>query len=129
MRQLISSGSRFEAEIGFSRALVDGDWIFVSGTTGYDYETMTISPDVIAQTEQCMRNIVSALQQAGSSVRDVVRVRYILPDANDFPSCWPTLKKYFGDVRSAATMITAGLIDASIRIEIEVTAHRHTASG
>jgi enamine deaminase RidA (YjgF/YER057c/UK114 family) len=127
MRQLISSGSRFEAEIGFSRALVDGDWVFVSGTTGYDYKAMTISPDVVEQTEQCMKNIVYALEQAGASVKDVVRVRYILPDANDFPKCWPTLKKYFGDVRPAATMISAGLIDASIRVEIEVTARRQTA--
>jgi enamine deaminase RidA (YjgF/YER057c/UK114 family) len=127
MRRLIDSGSRFEAEIGFSRALVDGDWIFVSGTTGYDYTTMTISDDVVEQTEQCMRNIESALEQAGASVRDVVRVRYILPDPADFPRCWPTLKKYFGEVRPAATMIAAGLIDARIRIEIEVTARRQTA--
>ena len=125
MRHLISSGSRFEAEIGFSRALVDGDWIFVSGTTGYDYETMTISPDVIAQAEQCMRNIVSALQQAGSSIRDVVRVRYILPDANDFPSCWPTLKKYFGDVRPAATMVeVTALIDPLLLVEVEAVAYK-----
>ncbi len=125
MRQRISSGSRFEAEIGFSRALVDGDWVFVSGTTGFDYKTMTISSDVVEQAEQCMRNIVAALEEAGVSVRDVVRVRYILPDANDFPKCWPTLKKYFGDTRPAATMFTAGLIEPSIRIEIEVTARRY----
>lgn len=124
MRRLISSGSRFEAEIGFSRALVDGEWVFVSGTTGYDYTTMAISSDVVEQAEQCMKNIVSALEQAGSGVRDVVRVRYILPDAADFPKCWPTLTKYFGDVRPAATMISAGLIDSSIKIEIEVTARR-----
>jgi enamine deaminase RidA (YjgF/YER057c/UK114 family) len=127
MRRLISSGSRFEAEIGYSRAVVDGDWIFVSGTTGYDYKTMTISPDVVEQAGQCMRNIEAALAQAESSMRDVVRVRYILPDAADFPKCWPTLKKYFGDVRPAATMIAAGLIDADVRIEIEVTARRQTA--
>jgi len=127
MRRLISSGSRFEAEIGFSRALVDGDWVFVSGTTGFDYKTMTISSDVVEQAEQCMKNIVAALEQAGASVKDVVRVRYILPDANDFPKCWPTLKKYFGDVRPAATMITAGLIEPTIKVEIEVTARRQTA--
>ena len=127
MRQRISSGSRFESEIGFSRAIVDGDWIFVSGTTGFDYATMTLPEDVVAQTEQCMRNIAAALQQAGSSVADVVRVRYILPDAADFPKCWPVLKKYLGEVRPAATMIAAGLIEPAIRIEIEVTARRQSA--
>src|SRR5262245_48467006 len=127
MRRLISSGSRFEAEIGFSRALVDGDWVFVSGTTGFDYKTMTISSDVVEQAEQCMKNIVAALEQAGASVKDVVRVRYILPDANDFPKCWPTLKKYFGDVRPAATMFVAPLIEPTIKVEIEVTARRQTA--
>jgi enamine deaminase RidA (YjgF/YER057c/UK114 family) len=127
MRRLITSGSRFEAEIGFSRALVDGDWVFVSGTTGFDYTTMTISDDVVEQCEQCMRNIAAALGQAGATIADVVRVRYILPDANDFSKCWPTLKRYFGEVRPAATMITAGLIEPSIKIEIEVTARRQTA--
>ena len=127
MRRLISSDSKFEAEIGFSRALVDGDWIFVSGTTGYDYKTMTIDDDVVAQTERCLRNIQSALEQAGSSFRDVVRVRYILPDRDDFPRCWPALKQAFGDVRPAATMIVAGLIDRRIKVEIEVTARRQTA--
>lgn len=127
MRRQISSGSRFEAEIGFSRALVDGDWVFVSGTTGFDYKTMTISPDVVEQCEQCMKNIAAALEQAGTSMKDVVRVRYILPDPNDFPKCWPTLKKYFGDVRPAATMLVAALIEPSIKVEIEVTARRQTA--
>jgi len=127
MRRLISSGSRFEAEIGFSRALVDGEWIFVSGTTGYDYATMTIDDDVVVQTEQCLRNIQSALEQAGASFRDVVRVRYILPDGDDFPRCWPALKRVFGDVRPAATMIVASLIDRRIKVEIEVTARRQTA--
>ena len=127
MRQRIGSGSRFEAEIGFSRAIVDGDWIFVSGTTGFDYATMTLPEGVVAQTEQCMKNIAAALQQAGSSMADVVRVRYILPDAADFPKCWPVLTRYLGDVRPAATMIVAGLIEPTIRIEIEVTARRQSA--
>jgi enamine deaminase RidA (YjgF/YER057c/UK114 family) len=122
MRQLISSGSPFELEIGYSRAVVDGEWIFVSGTTGFNYETMTISDDVVEQAAQCMRNIGDALQLAGSGFGDIVRVRYILPHAEDFPSCWPTLRKYFGEVRPAATMIAAGLIDPRIKIEIEVTA-------
>jgi enamine deaminase RidA (YjgF/YER057c/UK114 family) len=126
MRRLISSGSTFEAEIGFSRAVVDGDWIFVSGTTGFDYAAMTIADDIVAQTDQCLRNIQSALEQAGSSLRDVVRVHYILPDGSEFSRCWPTLRQYFGDVRPAATMIVAGLIDPRMRIEIEVTARRQT---
>ena len=123
-RRLISSGSTFEGEIGFSRAIVDGDWIFVSGTTGFDYGSMTISESLVAQTEQCLRNIQSALEQAGASLRDVVRVTYILPRAQDFPQCWPILRKYFGEVRPAATMIAAGLADPRIKIEIEVTARR-----
>jgi enamine deaminase RidA (YjgF/YER057c/UK114 family) len=123
-RRLISSGSTFEKDIGYSRAVVDGDWIFVSGTTGFDYQSMTISDDVAVQTEQCLRNIQSALEQAGASFRDVVRVTYVLPDAADFPACWPTLRRYFGEARPAAMMISAGLADPRMRIEIEVTARR-----
>ena len=126
-RRLISSGSSFEREIGFSRAVVDGEWIFVSGTTGFDYRTMTISDTLTEQTEQCLRNIQSALEQAGASLGDVVRVTYILPKGEDFPQCWPILRKYFGDVRPAATMISAGLADPRMRIEIEVTARREAA--
>jgi len=123
-RQLISSGSTFEAEIGYSRAVVDGDWIFVSGTTGFDYNTMSISDDIVEQTEQCLRNIAAALAKAGSSLHDVVRVVYVLPDAAQFPLCWPALRKHFGDVRPAAMMISAGLADARMKIEIEATARR-----
>ena len=123
-RKLVSSGSRFEAEIGYSRAVVDGDWVFVSGTTGFDYATMTISDDVVAQCEQAMRNIDAALKEAGASMADVVRVTYILPRREDFEPCWPVLKKYLGEVRPAATMIQAGLADPRILIEIEVTARR-----
>jgi enamine deaminase RidA (YjgF/YER057c/UK114 family) len=121
-RKLISSGSTFEAEIGYSRAVVDGAWIFVSGTTGFDYSTMTISEDVAEQAEQCLKNIGRALQQAGASLEDVVRVTYILQQAAEFERCWPVLRKYFGEIRPAATMISAGLADPRIRIEIEVTA-------
>jgi len=121
-RKHISSGSTFEKEIGYSRAVVAGDWNFVSGTTGFDYSTMTISDDIVTQAEQCLRNIQAALTQAGSKLEDVVRVTYILPDASQFERCWPTLRKYFGEVRPAATMISAGLADPRIRIEIEVTA-------
>jgi enamine deaminase RidA (YjgF/YER057c/UK114 family) len=126
-RKLISSGSTFEAQIGYSRAVVDGEWIFVSGTTGFDYATMTIADDVVAQADQCLRNVARALQLAGSRLEDVVRVTYILPAAAEFEQCWPVLRKYFGDIRPAATMISAGLADPRIRIEIEVTAR--TRSG
>ena len=126
MRRLISSGSTFEQEIGYSRAVVDGEWVFVSGTTGFDYESMTIPEDIVDQTEECLRNIEAALVQAGSSLRDAVRVTYVLPKADDFPHCWPTLRKYFGEVRPAAMMISAGLADPRMRIEIEVTARRQS---
>ena len=124
MRRLISSGSPFEAAIGYSRAVVDGPWILVSGTTGFDYRTMTISEDVAEQAEQALRNIGEALREAGSSYADVVRVRYILPKAADFESCWPILRRYLGEVRPAATMIQAGLSDPRMKIEIEATARR-----
>src|SRR5579872_5037337 len=121
-RTLISSGSTFETEIGYSRAVVQGDWVFVSGTTGFNYTNMTISDDLLEQTEQCLKNIAAALSQAGASLQDVVRVTYLLPDGSDFPKCWPVLRKYFGEVRPAATMISAGLADPRMQIEIEVTA-------
>ena len=121
-RRLISSGSTFEAQIGYSRAVVVGDWVFVAGTTGFDYETMSIPDGLVEQTEQCLKNIDAALQEAGASLRDVVRVTYILPDGGAFEQCWPVLRKYFGDVRPAATMISAGLLEPRIKIEIEVTA-------
>ena len=127
-RRLISSGSTFEEQIGYSRAVVDGEWVFVSGTTGFDYASMTIASDVVAQTEQCLRNIQAALAQAGATMADVVRVTYVLPDAKEFALCWPTLKKYFGEVRPAATMIAAGLADPRMRIEIEVTARKQAGS-
>jgi enamine deaminase RidA (YjgF/YER057c/UK114 family) len=129
-RKLVSSGSRFEADIGYSRAVVDGDWVFVSGTTGFNYTTMRIPDDVVAQCEQAIRNIESALSEAGASMADIVRVRYILPNREDFEPCWPVLKKCLGDVRPAATMIQAGLSDPRMKIEIEVTARRveHDAS-
>ena len=127
-RRLISSGSSFERDIGYSRAVVQGDWVFVSGTTGFDYKTMTISEDLAEQTEQCLRNIDAALQQAGATLADVVRVTYVLPEADQFPQCWPILRRYFGEIRPAAMMISAGLADPRMKIEIEVTAVR-TAQG
>jgi enamine deaminase RidA (YjgF/YER057c/UK114 family) len=121
-RQRISSGSSFEAHIGYSRAVVAGNWVFVSGTTGFDYAAMTISDNLLEQTEQCLKNIQAALLQAGSSLADVVRVTYVLPRGEDFEQCWPVLRKYFGEVRPAAMMISAGLADPRMQIEIEVTA-------
>jgi enamine deaminase RidA (YjgF/YER057c/UK114 family) len=125
-RRRVSSGSTFERDIGYSRAVVDGNWVFVSGTTGFDYATMTISSDVVAQAEQCFRNIEAALREAGSSLADVVRVIYIVPNPADFEPCWPVLRKYLGEIRPAATMISAGLADPRIRLEIEVTARKRS---
>jgi enamine deaminase RidA (YjgF/YER057c/UK114 family) len=129
MRRLISSGSSFERDIGYSRAVVVDDWVFVSGTTGFDYATMTIAGDVVAQAEQALRNIEAALREAGATFGDVVRVHYILPDAADFPRCWPALRAAFGDVRPASTMIQAGLADPRMKIEIDVTALLGSATG
>jgi enamine deaminase RidA (YjgF/YER057c/UK114 family) len=126
-RRRISSNSGFEAQIGYSRAVVDGDFIFVSGTTGFDYASMRISDDVAEQCRQAMHNVASALKEAGASMADVVRVRYILPRRADFEACWPVLKEYLGDVRPAATMLEAGLFDPRMKIEIEVTARRNGA--
>jgi enamine deaminase RidA (YjgF/YER057c/UK114 family) len=124
MRKLISSGSKFEKDCAYSRAVLQGPWCFVAGTTGYDYATMTISEDVATQTEQTFRNIDTALKQAGFTMADVVRVHYLLPDAADFVACQPVLRKWFGDIRPAATMMVTGLIDDLMKIEIEVTAFK-----
>lgn len=123
-RKLISQGSSFECDIGYSRAVLHGDMVFVSGTTGFDYHTMTISDDVASQAEQCLRNIDWALSEADGSVADIVRVRYILPDPGDFPACWPVLRAWFGQIRPAATMFVAQLADPRMKIEIEATARR-----
>ncbi|WP_394825383.1 RidA family protein [Pendulispora albinea] len=124
-RRLISQGSVFEELIGYSRAVVDGDFIFVSGTTGFDYAAKTISDDVVEQCEQCFRNIEWALREANASLADVVRVTYIVPHVPDFEPCFPVLKKYLGSVRPAATMFSANLADPRMKIEIQVTARRH----
>ena len=128
-RRLISSGSPFERDIGYSRAVVDGDWVFVAGTTGFDYATMTISDDVAEQCAQTFRNIASALAEADATFADVVRVTYILADRDDWPACWPVTRSYFADVRPASTMIMAGLQDPRMKIEIEVTARRSAPAG
>lgn len=121
-RRLISSGSDFEAKIGYSRAVVDGDYVFVSGTTGYNYQTGTISDDVVEQAEQCFKNIQKALQEAGSSLDQAVRVHYIFPNKSDFEPCWPVFAKYLGVSRPACTVIIAGLLDDKMKLEIEITA-------
>ena len=126
-RQWITSGSTYEAQIGYSRAVVAGDWVFVSGTTGFDYATMTISEDVVVQAEQCLHNIATALAQASCTLDDVVRVNYVLPDGRDFEACWPVLRRHFGKAKPAAMVITAGLLDPRMKIEIEVTALKATA--
>lgn len=123
-RRLISSGSRFEEEIGYSRAVVDGDHVWVSGTTGYDYETMTIRPGVVEQADQAFRNIAKALEQAGCTLDDVVRALFIVPNRADWEPCWPVVKRYFGTARPASTLIHAGLQTDAMRIEIEVTARK-----
>jgi enamine deaminase RidA (YjgF/YER057c/UK114 family) len=124
VRRLISTGSQFERDVGYSRVVVDGEWAFVSGTTGFDYSTMTISDDVAEQARQTLETINAALAEAGFSLADVVRANYILPSADDFPACWPVLREYFGEIRPASTMLVAGLADPRMKIEIEVTARR-----
>ncbi len=127
IRRLISSGSTFEQEMAYSRAVVDDEWIFVSGTTGFNYDTMTISDSLLEQAEQCLKNIEAALGEAGATLSDVVRVTYVLANAAEFSECWPVLRKYFGGVRPAAMMISAGLVDPRMKIEIEVTARKRPA--
>jgi enamine deaminase RidA (YjgF/YER057c/UK114 family) len=121
-RRRVSSGSPFEAEIGYSRAVVADGWVFVAGTTGFDYTTMEIAEGVAEQAEQTFRNIDAALREAGASMVDVVRVRYILPDAEDWPHCWPVTRKWLGEALPASTMMVARLQDPRMKIEIEVTA-------
>ena len=123
-RKLITSGSEFESKMAYSRAVVDGDYVFVSGTTGYNYETMSISSDVAEQTNQCFLNIQQALKKAGSRVENIVRVTYILPKREDFEACWPVLRKWLGETSPAATMFEARLVNDDMKIEIQVTASK-----
>ena len=125
-RQFISSGSTFETQIGYSRAVVAGDWVFVSGTTGYDYTTMTISDDLAEQTAQAFANIAAALAEAGSSLDEVVRVTYVLPEGSLFEQCWPATRAAFASAKPAAMMIQAGLSEPAMKIEIEVTARKRS---
>lgn len=123
-RQLISFDSVFEEKIGYSRAVCDGRWVFVAGTTGYNYETMEISDDAVQQCRQTLENIGRALRKAGSDFADVVRATYIFPNPDDFERCWPVLREYFGDIRPASTMLSARLTTPQMKVEIEVTALR-----
>ena len=125
-RQLISSGSAFEEKMGYSRAVVDGEWLFLSGTTGFNYTSMTISDDAAAQTDQAFLNIKGVLEGAGFSLADIVRVTYYVPNPADFDACVPVMGKYLGTVRPAASAVSAILIDPRIKIEIEVTAKKRS---
>jgi enamine deaminase RidA (YjgF/YER057c/UK114 family) len=123
-KRLISSGSDFEKVAGYSRAVVDDDYVHVAGTTGFDYAAMTIDADPLVQTHQCFRNIASALEQAGCTLDDVVRVNYYLADAGLFARVAPIFGQYFTQARPAATAIVCGLVDPRMALEIEVTARR-----
>lgn len=129
MRRLISTGSPFEKTAGYSRAVVQGDWCFVAGTTGYDYTTMTMPDSVEAQTRNCMETIAKALKEGGFELADVVRAHYYITDRNDVDKVFPILGEYFGEIRPAATMITCLLNKPEMKIEIEVTALRRGATG
>lgn len=122
MRRQFSTGSPFEAQIGYSRAVVCDGWVFVAGTTGYDYATMTMPDAVEDQCRNALATIGRALAEAGASLNDVVRVRYILPDPADWPACWPITSRAFATARPAAMMISAALQETEMKIEIEVTA-------
>jgi enamine deaminase RidA (YjgF/YER057c/UK114 family) len=123
-RRLISSGSPFETQIGYSRAVVAGPWVFISGTTGFDYKSMTISDNVVEQAEQCFRNVAGVLEQAGVSFADVVRINYLVTRREDFEPIWPVLQRYLGEIRPACTVIVAQLLDPRMLIEVEVTAFK-----
>lgn len=123
-RRLISSGSAFEGTMGYSRAVVEGPFAWVSGTTGYDYAAMTISSDPAEQADQALANIEAALGKAGFAMADVVRVRYLLTGKEHFDAIVPVLGKWFGDIRPAATLEVVGLLDDAMLIEVEVTAYK-----
>ena len=126
-RRLISGGSEFEARAGYSRAVVDGDWVHVSGTTGFDYAAGTIADDVAAQARQTFENIAWALGEADLRLEDVVRARYYLTRQEDWPAFASVLADVFADIRPAATCVICGLVDPRMKIEIEVTARRPSA--
>lgn len=126
-RKLISTGSPFEKTAGYSRAVVQGDWCFVSGTTGYDYATMTMPESVEAQVRNCLATISRALEEGGFSLGDVVRAHYYITDKAFVDLVFPILGEAFGEIRPAATMIVCSLNKPEMKIEIEVTALRRSA--
>ncbi len=123
-RRLISTGSPFETEFAYSRAVVQGDWCFVAGTTGYDYATMSLPEDVGAQARNALATIAKALNEAGFSLADVVRTVIYVPDPADHPAIGPALREAFGDVRPVNTTVCCPLIRPEMKVEIEVTAFR-----
>lgn len=123
-RQRISTGSPFEKTMGYSRAVVQGDWCFVSGVTGYDYETMSMPQSVSEQAENCFQTIAKVLSKANFSMADIARVQYTVTDRALVSDLGPVLEKNLGDIRPAATMVIAGLIEPEMLIEIEVTAFK-----
>jgi enamine deaminase RidA (YjgF/YER057c/UK114 family) len=125
-KRVISSGSTYEENIGYARAVVLSDRVYVSGTGGFDYSNMTIPDSVVEQAELCLKNISTALDEAGCTMADVVRVTYLLTVREDFETCWPVLRRYFGDVKPAATMMVCGLADSRMKIEIDAEAIRPT---
>lgn len=123
-RQLISTGSPFEQTMGYSRALVQGDWCFVSGVTGYDYATMEMPETVAAQARNCFETISRVLQEAGFEMQNIARVQYTVTDRALVPELQPILETYFGEIRPAATMVIADLIEEAMLVEIEITAFK-----
>ncbi|QUS41731.1 RidA family protein [Tardiphaga alba] len=124
-RKLISTGSPFEKTAGYSRAVVDGDFCFVAGTTGYDYTTMTLPADVTAQTQNCFKTIASALKEAGFAMADIVRAVYYITDAADADKVFTVTGEHLGEIRPAATLlVVAGLYKPEMKVEVEVTAKR-----
>jgi enamine deaminase RidA (YjgF/YER057c/UK114 family) len=121
-RRLISTGSSFEEVAGYSRVVVDGDWVFVSGCTGFDYAANAISDDVVEQMHQTFRNIKDALARAESALEDVVRVRLFVASHDEFKKVAPILGDYFRDIRPANTTLICGLADPRMKVEVEVTA-------
>ena len=127
-RRLVSTGSPFEKTAGYSRAVVDGDFAFVAGTTGYDYADMTMPEDVTSQSQNCFKTIEAALKEAGFAMADIVRATYYVTDVGDADAHFAVCGQVLGDIRPAATiLVVAGLLKPEMKIEIEVTAKRRTA--
>jgi enamine deaminase RidA (YjgF/YER057c/UK114 family) len=124
-RRLISTGSPLETTVGYSRAVIDGDFAFVAGTTGYDYATMIMPADVTSQSRNCFKTIEAALKEGGFAMADIVRATYYLTDIKDAEAHFAVCGEVLGDIRPAATLlIVAGLYKAEMKVEIEVTAKR-----